>query len=199
MNRFRWIFAVILSVVSSIALADTNISVFFGQKELNNGDWGVGSYLGAGLPLDRQDEFGILTNFGVPNSSLNVAVDLLGSSSESNFDSAYGPGRNTTSTSELDVGVRQLFDIVGTALHPYIGGGLAFVSANYEDRFYYYYASDTDNDSGLGYWVNGGIYWSLEPFLIGFDARYSQADVILLGQSVDAGGFHGGLTLGFGW
>lgn len=199
MKRLNWVFAALLFAVAAPASAVTDINVFLGQKNLDSGDWGAGSYLGYGLSLDQQGEFGVLMNFAGYNWPVSIAVDLLGSSHQADFySSTFGPGRTTATTSELDLGARKVFNIYGTTLHPYVGGGLALISASYEDN-YYYYGSYSESDSGAGLWLDGGIFWSINHFNIGLDARYSKADVTLLGQTVNAGGSHGGILLGYSW
>jgi hypothetical protein len=34
---------------------------------------------------------------------------------------------------------------------------------------------------------------------LGIDVRYSQADVTIFDEEIDAGGFHTGVTLGYRW
>lgn len=200
MKRLNWILAALFISMAAPAFAVNNINIFLGQKTLDSSDWGASSYLGYGLPLDEQGEFGVLMDFAGYNWPVSIAVDLLGSAREEDFYSTtWGPGTTTASTSELDVGVRKIFDIYGTSLHPYVGGGLALITGRIEDDYYYYGITD-DEDTGLGIWLNGGIYWSFaEHFNLGVDLRVSDADVTLYGETVNAGGTHGGLMFGYRW
>lgn len=194
MNLLKWLYPLFFVLASSPALAaGGNVNFLFGEKQLASSDWAA--------PYDNQDEFGIMFDMGDRYWPVHLAVDLLGSSRTV----IYSDGDRTISTGELDVGVRKIFDIYGTSLHPYVGGGVAFVSATYED-YYYYYGTYTNSDSAIGGWLNAGIYWTLgNMFNIGLDARYSAADVSLydydLGRyiNVDAGGVHAGLLFGIHW
>ncbi len=199
MKLMSWIFAALMLVTAAPVSAANNINIFLGQKDLDSSDWGPDTYLGYGLALDQQDEFGILMDFSGYYWPVSIAVDLLGSSHEVNaYDSFAGYGTTTATTSELDFGVRKVFDIYGTDLHPYVGGGLALITGTIEDDYYYAYGSD--EDSGLGYWLNGGIYWSIAGhFNIGVDVRISEAEVTLYNQTVNAGGSHGGVIFGYRW
>ncbi len=206
MKLKNWALAALLLASTAPAFAVTDINIFLGQKNLDSGDWGANSYLGSGVSLDQQGEFGILMNFSGYNWPVSLAVDLLGSSHEADYYSSYygSYGRVTASTSELDLGVRKVFGIYGTTLHPYVGGGLALVTGSIEDQLFDYYGTYfNDSNSGAGLWLNGGIFWSIGHFNIGFDARYSKADVSIAPYgtpvTVNAGGSHGGLILGYSW
>lgn len=174
-----------------------DVNAFFGTKTLDSADWAP--------PFDDQGEFGVLFDISDRHWPVSLAIDLLGSSRQED----YWDGYTYTSTSELDLGVRKIFDIHGTDLHPYVGGGLALVNASVEDV--YYWSSPCgrydcgDNADGTGIWLNGGIYWSFwGHFNVGLDLRYSQADVTLRDAygyryTLDAGGTHSGLLLGYRW
>jgi len=205
MKRSNWFFAALFLVIAAPASAVTDINIFLGQKNLDSADWGAGSDMGAGVSLDKQGEFGVLMNFAGYNWPVSIAVDLLGSSEEVDYYDTYysSYGRVTASTSELDLGVRKVFGIYGTALHPYVGGGLALITGSIEDNVYYV-GTYSDSDTGAGVWLNGGIFWSIGHFNLGLDARYSNADVTLISYygnpvSVNAGGTHGGVIFGYSW
>lgn len=186
MKRLNWIFAALFFSMAAPAFAGVtgNVNLFLGEKNLDS-DWGI---------YDDQGEFGILFDISGDYWPVSIAVDLLGSA----HTEEYWWGDATASTGELDLGVRKVFDIPGTSFHPYVGGGLAFVSARYEETDYY--GTIYTEDDGTGIWLNGGIYWTLgRSFNLGLDLRHSQADVTLDGVEVDAGGTHGGILLGYHW
>lgn len=199
MKRWSWMSALLCLVMAAPAFAATgNISLLFGEKQLDSSDWDPA--------FTQQDEFGLMFDVTDRYWPISLAVDLLGSSHKIN----YLDGYTQVSTGELDLGVRQHFDIYGTDLHPYLGGGLALVSARVEDVYYFGSPCGAydcgDEDGAIGIWLNGGIYWTLGNMLnLGLDLRYSAADVSLYnGQSgryetVDAGGVHSGITLGLHW
>lgn len=187
MKRWNWLYLTLLLLAAVPAFAATgNVNLFLGQKSLDSSDWNA--------PYDDQGEFGVLFDFRGESWPLSIAVDLLGSARTVD----YGWFDRIASTTELDFGVRKNFDFPGSSAHPFIGGGLAIVTARLEDTsglgtFYV-------DDSALGVWLNGGIYWTLgEHFNLGLQARYSQADVTLAGVSVNAGGTHAGIMLGYHW
>jgi len=58
----------------------------------------------------------------------------------------------------------------------------------------------TFDDSSIGIWLNGGIYWTLgEAFNLGFELAYSHAKVTVFGEDANAGGGHAGILLGYHW
>ena len=161
-----------------------NVNFFLGQKSLESDDWS---------PLDEQGEFGVLVDFKQSHWPISIAIDFLVSADEA---TEFGVDFRGV-TSELSGGVRKIWEFSGSSVRPYIGGGLALINADLE-------ASDfttvSDDDSSIGLWLNGGIYWTLgQSFNIGLDLRYSQADVTVFGVDVEAGGTHAGLILGYHW
>ncbi|MDA8142075.1 MAG: outer membrane beta-barrel protein [Desulfobacteraceae bacterium] len=163
-----------------------NVNVFVGKKYLDDDDWG---------DLDHQTELGLKVDFAQRRWPINIAIDLLGSSDSETIDGVNYEGKTT----EFCVGVRKIFQVDKTGLfNPYIGGGLAFVRAELEQSYRSYYQSD--DDTNLGIWLNGGIYFTLsQHFNIGLDLRYSKAEVTLFDTHGEAGGTHIGLILGYHW
>ena len=132
------------------------------------------------------------------------------------------------STFEFDLGVRKIWS--SGKMHPYLGGGLAIVYGRQERNATFDlgdvgdYLADlgfnpanlpgnlpldqipvpgvvvSQDDQGVGVWVNGGIFWRLgQHWNLGFDVRYSTAEVRLFDEDVDAGGLNAGLLLGYSW
>lgn len=161
-----------------------NANVFLGQKTLDKDDW---------EPADEQAEFGVLVDFKQTQWPVSIAIDVLGS-----VDEVTVLGVNIeASTSEFDVGVRKVWEVSGSSIRPYIGGGIAFVGAEIKETSFTNVSFD---DNGTGIWLNGGIYWTLgQSFNLGLDLRYSQAEVTFFGEDVEAGGTHAGIILGYHW
>ena len=161
-----------------------NLNFVLGQKTLEEEDW---------APLDKQTEFGVLIDFKQTSWPVSIAVDILAS-----VDTTTDLGIEVEgNTSEFDIGVRKIWDMPGSQIKPYIGGGLAFINAEIKATDVVTVSID---DSGTGYWLNGGIYWALtENFNLGIDLRYSQADVTFFGIEGDAGGTHVGVLAGYHW
>jgi len=172
-----------------------HVNFFLGQKSLDSGDWD---------PVDEQGEFGVVMSFGRDDWPVHIAVDLLGSTDEGEiFDTLVGEIDVTGSTVEIGLGVRKIWST--KRAHPYVGGGLALLSAEAELDSSFGDA-DADDDT-VGGWVGGGVFWRLgQRFNIGADVRWSSGEVDLdfgggvpVASDVEAGGFHLGLLLGFGW
>ena len=160
-----------------------NVNFFLGQKTLEENDW---------APVDKQAEFGVLVDFKQQNWPVSIALDFLGSTDEATESGVNIEG----TTSEFDVGVRKIWAVAGSSIRPYIGGGLAFINAEFKATNF----PVSDDDNGTGIWLNGGVYWTLgQHFNLGLDLRYSQADVTVFGVDVDAGGTHAGIILGYHW
>jgi len=180
----RKLFGCLSACVALLVLAapsfgtDYQVNFFLGQKMLDKEDW---------EPAEDQSEFGAITTFGGEDWPVHIAADLLGSQedvTEMGIDA-------TASTTELDFGVRKIWG--KNKLHPFLGGGLAVINGEIEAL------GVSVDDDGTGYWIDGGLFWRLgKRFNIGFEARYSRADITLLGVDGDAGGEHIGLILGFG-
>jgi len=74
------------------------------------------------------------------------------------------------------------------------GGGIAKLAVQREA------GSTKVDDSTVGGWIGGGIFWRLGArFNIGLAARVSRGQVTLNGTDTEAGGSHAGLILGWGW
>jgi hypothetical protein len=174
--------------------AEGHVNFFLGQKSLDSDDWD---------PVDKQPEFGAVMSFGGADWPVLIAADVLTSADEEDiFDSFFGSATLKAATFEAAFGARKIWDVGNT--HPYVGGGIALVGAGVE---YDTGVFDVDaDDSAIGPWIGGGVFWRLgSRFNLGFDARWSDAEVDLdfgldvVAQDVSAGGFHGGVTVGFGW
>lgn len=167
-----------------------NVQVLAGTKALDKEDWG---------PLEDQEEFGILVDFKKEGWPVSVAIDILRSEESSTVvEPLSGLAVDATGeTTEVDLGVRKIWDRNGKA-RPYIGGGLALISADLSARAFGIEVSNSGDAEGL--WLDAGVYWTLrESFNIGLDLRYSQADVTLMGTDGNAGGTHAGLVFGYHW
>ena len=183
--------AILLAVFltyGTIVTADStgNINLFLGGKFLDEDDWPGG---------DTQGEFGVLATVGSDSWPVYVAIDVLGSTED-----VHGiPGVIGTLeqwTLEFDVGVRKIWER-GKA-RPFLGGGAAWITGG-RDLLAFGDVVLADDDSALGVWACGGVFWRLGThFNLGFEARVSRAKINLEGD-VEAGGEHVGLLLGWGW
>ena len=164
-----------------------DINVLLAGKRLDNNEW---------APTQRQGELGLQTDFQPPAWPVALAVDFLAAGANTPV-SYRGFTEQRARTSELDLGVRKIFR-PAALVRPYVGGGLALASAELE--YAGPFGTISDHDGGAGAWIGGGVFWTLaSAFNIGLDAKFSSAQVNLFGQSMDAGGFHLGLLLGYHW
>jgi opacity protein-like surface antigen len=164
-----------------------DMNLLIAGKSLDKDKW---------APTDQQGEIGLLSNWQGREWPVTLAVDLLAASRSAEISSG-GFTRQKAKTSELDLGVRKIWR-PDAHFRPYAGGGLALASAQIDKTG----PSGTisDNDSGTGIWLNGGVFWTLsEVFNLGFDIRISGADVRLFGVNRSAGGAHLGLLAGYHW
>jgi opacity protein-like surface antigen len=177
----RLLIAGLIAAVPIALMADDitgNVNLLIGQKTLNKSDW---------EPLDKQTEVGVMFDIGGKDWPVNFALDMLVSS-----DSETISGVNVdAATAELDIGIRKSF--LDGNFHPYAGGGLAVIESSID-------GNNDDSDTGLGYWVSGGLYYSIiEHINVGLDLRYSHAKTTLFGIDTQAGGTHVALFAGYHW
>ncbi|MBA7714980.1 hypothetical protein ES703_124015 [subsurface metagenome] len=168
-----------------------NINAFLGVKALDEDDW---------EPIEDQDEYGIKVDFKQKDWPVSIAIEYLVSSDDDTglwYDPVIGIVIATVEgeTSELCFGVRKIWD-QSPKVRPFIGGGIAHISAEAKATTLGFSASD----DAIGIWIGGGVYWTLgEHFNIGFDVRWSKAEVSSYNIDAEAGGSHAGLLLGFHW
>lgn len=189
----------IVGALAPAAMADGNVNFIIGQKEMDEN-------FGQREDIEEQDMFGALIDFGVMDWPVNISFDIISSSQD--VDDDEFDLNLEGSTLELDLGAK-LYFMKDTPFRPYVGGGLAFISAEIDE------ARDPDGDldfdeahledESLGYFVNGGLLWRIgERFNLGADVRWSKAEIEVEDdfgdpRDVEAGGFSYGVFAGFGW
>jgi len=165
-----------------------NISGFLGNKSLDKNDWGS---------FHNQTELGIIFDFKPEGWPIRIALDTV-FAADSESGSGNFSNKEKALTVETQIGIRKIFEINDSPFKPYIGGGLSFVSATLERRFGVGLVED--DDSTTGYWIGSGGFWHVTKRLnIGFDIRYSEAEVTLFNADFEAGGLHAGITIGSHW
>ena len=170
-----------------------NVNFFLGSKTLDEDDW---------EPLEDQAEFGIKVDFKQQSWPVSIAIDSSYSSDDGDlliWDSFLGfvDLDIEGNTSELSLGVRKIWDHF-PIVRPFIGGGIAFISAEMEGSAFG--ISVSDDDTAMGIWIGGGVYWTIsEHFNLGLDLRWSKAEVTLFDEDGEAGGTHFGLLIGYHW
>ncbi len=170
-----------------------NVNGFLGAKILDEDDW---------APVDEHVEIGILLDFKQKSWPISIAIDLLFSSDEEDINFAvlnFGTFNANLegNTTEFNLGIRKIWDNL-SKVRPFIGGGIAFINAEVKGTALG--ISVSDDDTGVGVWFDGGVYFTLtEHFNIGVDVRWSKAEVTLFNIDGEAGGWHVGALLGFHW
>ena len=185
----------LVALAPAAALAGGNANFTIGLRDLG-GDWD---------PLDSQPMFGATVDWGMDDWPVHLAWGL--NVSADSHDDVYGTGvQFTAAYAEVSFGVLWL-PIRGKPIRPYLGAGIAGVSAAYEADFYGVAIDDDVQD--FGYYANAGVYWRLGPrFNLGIDLRYgggtefdfpAPSEIGSDAFSVDGGYFAYSLLLGFGW
>ena len=162
-----------------------NVSGYLGHKSVDDNDW---------PNLDSQASVGVISDFGKQSWPVSIAADLLfaGTVHES------GVNEDTGGTMEIHLGARKIFTLQNSSFRPYVGGGVALVSAMLENENAG--VAVEDDDTAVGAWVGAGTYYAVTPsFNIGVDVRYSKAEVTLFDKEREAGGLNAGITAGYHW
>jgi hypothetical protein len=167
-----------------------NANALLGRKTLDEEDW---------APLDEHVGIGVLLDFKKQTWPVAIAIDLHWSD-DGEFERNPITGQRASAdaeTAEVDLGLRKTWDHYLRA-RPYVGGGVAFISADVFARVLGVRVSDSDESAG--FWINGGFYWTIGGgFNLGFDLRFSQAEVTLFEVDAEAGGRQTSLLVGYHW
>ena len=162
-----------------------NLNLGVGLKLMDKNQWGA---------TRQQKEFRAAFDFRQRRWPINIAVDFLYSMSE---ESAYYLGDGTSlnyqqNSSELNAGVRKIFDGKLYSMRPFMGGGFGYITTQIESIDF--------QEGTLGAWAEGGIYWELEKHLnLGAEALWSWASIPTRGELANAGGIHFEMILGYHW
>lgn len=98
---------------------------------------------------------------------------------------------------ENHFGIRKTFELEDSKMRPYIGGGITFLTTEIKNKSA---TTSVKDDDGTGVWIGAGWYTGVtENFDIGFDVRYSETDVTLFDQDLEAGGMHYAATASYHW
>jgi opacity protein-like surface antigen len=162
-----------------------NVSGYLGHKSVDDDDW---------PDLDSQRSAGVISDFRKQSWPVSIAADLIFSGD----DHKSGADEDTGGTMEMHLGARKVFTLENSSFSPYVGGGLAIVSASLENEN----AGVTvdDDETVVGAWIGVGTYYAVTPhFNLGLDIRYSKAEVTLFDKAREAGGLNVGITAGYHW
>ena len=162
-----------------------NVSGYAGHKSVDEEDW---------PNLDSQTSVGVISDFRKQSWPVSIAADLIFSADVHES----GVEEDTGGTAEAHLGARKIFTLDNSSFRPYVGGGVALVTALLENEN----AGVTidEDDRAVGAWVGAGTYYAVTPsFNIGLDVRYSKAEVTLFDKKREAGGLNAGITAGYHW
>ncbi len=185
--RFLSLFIIIIYTLSFAEAADNpwtgNVNFLLGAKALDEDDWD---------PIEDHGAFGVFLDFRRKSWPISIAIDSLSSSAEEEVGSNDLEG----TTRELGIGIRKIWEFENSSVRPFVGGGLAFIHAEQISRNGF--NAVLDDDTGVGIWLGGGVYWTVTPhFNIGMDFRVSGAEAELFNEDVEVGGASFGMLLGY--
>ncbi len=162
-----------------------NVSAYIGEKALDDKDW---------PNLDDQEAFGVLFDIKQRSWPVSIAINIIGSAEENK----NGTLTETAFTGEQQLGIKKYLGQTNSTIRPYIGGGITLVTAALEKKDGS--VTTEQDDTATGLWLGGGVQLKVTPhFILGLDARYSEAEVTLFGEDREAGGLHTGITAGYHW
>jgi hypothetical protein len=137
---------------------DNRFSIYLGGRSLDEDDYS---------PVEDQGMIGFEFVHEPPTSAIGFEVGIAGSGDED--------GAVEASTGELYAGFRKTFG--DQAVHPYIGGGLAYIASEVE------VGGADDDDASAAAYVHGGVQFDItDAFFVGVDLR------VLFGSDLEIGG-----------
>jgi hypothetical protein len=188
--RHLFLFSLLMSWVI-VASAETTGrgGLYFGSKSLNHSDWGN---------LDSQGAWGINLDVKDTTWPLWITGSYLYSSDEETVITSASPLTTHDiegKTSEIHLGVKKDFYPVKIA-RVSIAGGPAYINASLDNATP---PHNNDSDGTIGYWAGAETLIHIGYIGLGLSYNYSQANVTLFNQSVEAGGSNLAFSFGFGW
>ncbi|HET9299730.1 MAG TPA: outer membrane beta-barrel protein [Candidatus Polarisedimenticolaceae bacterium] len=209
-RAMRWgaVLLVLFLLAAPVEAMDGDVSLLVGRNALSE---------------DRLDEAGVdsLTDLGaLVNLDFQwpvvLAVDLIRGSGDAlrgvpaEFNLAF---QTDVDTLDLHLGARYFFRKT-TPWRPYVGGGLAWTTLDVRQvetgdfggpETAYQTVVVDDDDSGLGFWLGGGLLYRGNRWQVGGDLRYADTSATLQpelaeeGLKLDSGGLHAGVFVGWAW
>jgi hypothetical protein len=171
-----------------------NLNAGLGMKFLNKDEWAI---------TGQQTEFRVAFDVRQRRWPINIAADFMHSQSSeaSFFDSSCDCRvKYQQTTTELNAGVRKIFDRKLYSMRPFLGGGFGYISTqmNFSELI------SALQQGNMGIWLDGGVYWELERhFNIGLEGLYSWAKINYetnaSTEEANAGGMHIQMILGYHW
>ncbi len=163
--------------------------IYGGIRSLDHNDW---------APVEDQGTIGLAFAYESPDAPAGIEIGLFASGNEEN--DVRLPGGGTVDvkgeTNEFSLGLRKTFLPDEGAVHPYIGGGISWIRAEFEGGGGV--AGLKDDDGSAGFYFHAGVGFDLGPtFQVGFDMRFLGAtDIDLFG--VDGSADYGQIAVFLG-
>jgi len=175
-----------MAAAATPALAEGNANFVLGGRALGENDWS---------PVEEQGVVGVTVDFGKESWPVHLVAGLMASRGEDESMTLDFDGK----VSEISFGVLKIWEIAGGKMRPFIGGGLAAVSAEVEVESFGTSLS-VDDKSGAFY-AQGGIFWRIgSRFNLGVDARVLRGSDFQIGDDEGSADYEQlGLLLGWGW
>ena len=177
---------VLLLLITSVTKANElsgHISGLIGLKTMDSNDW-----------PDLYNHFSMGITFDIKKDSWPVSfvLDIADTGDKHKHDGMEDLGHTT----ELHFGIRKIFINQNSRIQPYVGGGVSSIYA--EQEFEVNNVSTEEDDSTVGIWLGAGMYYEMNPkFVLGLDVRYSDGEVTLFDEDLNAGGLYTGVTGGY--
>lgn len=187
LTLIKYATAIMLIVLWGGAQAADNpisISVYYGQKYLDQSDW---------EPVESQSEIGVGMTYQQPDLPVIWVGNLL-RSSDTGTDTTIpaSPAKASGKTTQLSGGARKNFTEGSTKV--FAEGGLLLASITLKDIDAATGLPERTTGSALGLWLGGGLDAMLTPVIsVGGLIRISQASK----QNFSFGGTHFGLYAAF--
>jgi hypothetical protein len=160
----------------------SRFQIYGGFRSLDHNDW---------APVEDQGALGLEFSHEPLDAPFGFEIGAFASGDEE--DDVRLPGGTTLDvqgeTEELSFGFRKTFAPDEGVVHPYLGGGLSWVRAEFEGGNGT--PGLTDHDESAAFYFHAGVGFDLGPnFQIGFDMRFLGA------SDIDMFGHHGSADYG---
>ena len=177
---------VLLLLITSETKADAlsgHIGGFIGLKTMDSNDW---------PDLDNHFAMGVFFDIKKDSWPVSIVLDITDTGDKHKHNGMEDLGHTT----ELHFGIRKSFINQDSRIQPYVGGGISSMYA--EQEFEVNNVSTKQDDSTVGFWLGAGMHYEMNPkFVLGLDVRYSEGEVTLFDEDLNAGGFYTGVTGGY--
>ena len=175
-------------LIPALAIASANewsghVSGIVGLKTMDSSDW---------PELDSHFSMGLILDIKKDSWPVNMVLGIADTGDKHKHEGMEDLGHTT----EYQLGIGKIFSHQGSKIQPYLGGGVSFIYA--EQEFEENNDSTRRDDDVVGIWIGAGIYYEINPKLVlGVDLRFSDGEISLFEQDINAGGLHVGATAGY--